>query len=44
MPASRGEIVATLLTAMVWSVLSKPAEALAAFNPPAPREFPLWTS
>src|ERR1041385_9448929 len=34
----RGESVATLLTAIVWSVSSKPAEALAALRPPAPRE------
>ena len=40
----RGESVTTLLTAMVWSVLSSPAEALAAFSPPAPRELLLSTS
>ena len=33
-----------LLIAMVWSVLSSPAEAVAAFNAPAPREFVLLTS
>ena len=38
------ESVAMLLTAMVWSVLSRSAEALAAFRPPAPREFLLLTS
>lgn len=40
----RGERVTTLLTAMVWSVLSSPADALTAFNAPAPRELLLWMS
>ena len=40
----REEMVATLLTATVWSVLSRPAEALTAFSAPAPRELLLWTS
>ena len=40
----RGESVAMLLTATVWSVLSRPAEAVTAFNAPAPRELLLWTS
>ena len=31
------------VTAMVWSVLSNPAEAVAALNAPAPREFVLFT-
>ncbi len=37
------ESVATLLIATVWSVLSSPADALAAFSPPPPREFLLFT-
>ena len=40
----RDERVAMLLTAMVWSVLSRPADAVAALNAPAPRELLLWTS
>ena len=35
----RDESVKTLLAAMVWSVLSKPADELGAFVAPAPREF-----
>ena len=41
---SREESVAMLLTAIVWSVSSRSAEALAALKPPAPREFLLLTS
>jgi len=37
----RGESVRILLAAIVWSVSSSPAEALAAFNAPAPRELSL---
>ena len=37
----RGESVAMLLAATVWSVLSSPAEALAALSAPAPRELSL---
>ena len=33
-----------LLTAMVWSVSSKSAEAVGALKPPAPRELVLLTS
>src|SRR5438876_7376251 len=33
-----GESVIVLLKAIVWSMLSSPAEALGAFGPPAPRE------
>lgn len=40
----REPIAQMLLTAIVWSVLSSPAEADGALNPPAPREFWLLTS
>ena len=39
----RGESVTMLLKATVWSVSSKLAEAVAALNPPAPRELMLVT-
>src|SRR5262249_23994716 len=40
----RGESVNILLTAIVWSRLSTPADAETAFRAPAPRVLPLWTS